>query len=146
MAAGDERRGWLWWVASAAGWSVMGVAVWGIVTEVDVVGFGRWFVGGLLVHDGLVAPLVAIVGMLCARRIGDRRTRDALMWGLWVTLLVVVAWWPSLTGAGLHADNPSILPRPYVRNAAVVAVVVAVVAGLRAGVRRRRPLGEGMRR
>lgn len=146
IEAPAPRRGWLWWAACAAGWAIMAVAVCGLVTQVDVAAFGRWFAGGLLVHDLVVASLVAVAGALLARWIRGSRVRDALTWSVWVVLLAVLAWWPSLTGAGLHADNPSILPRPYVHNAVIVAVIVAVVAVLRAGVRRRGPMPQDPRR
>jgi len=128
----DVDRGPLWWCAFAFGSAMMAVAVAGLAAQVDLVAFVRWLLAGLVVHDAVAVPMVAVAGTLLARRIRDGGVRDAVTWGLWVVALVVITWWPSLAGAGTNTSNPSILPRPYVRNLGIVTVLLALVVAVRA--------------
>lgn len=145
-ASRRERRRWSWWLACAVGWLLMCVAAWGLVTQVDLAAFVRWFGAGLLLHDAIAVPLVLLTGALLARVVGDSRTRDALCWGLWVVALVALVWWPSVVGAGAHPDNPSILPRPYGRNLLLVTAAVAAVVAVRYGAARRALRGGRVKR
>ncbi len=90
-----------------------------------------WVVGGLVIHDGIIAPVVVLVGVLAARR-AEPWLRVPLMWALVVlgplTLIAV----PVLDKPGARPDNPTLLDRNYVMGYAVLVVLVlgttAVVA------------------
>jgi hypothetical protein len=104
----------------------------------------RWVIGGALVHDLFVAPIVTGVALILA-------WRAPAWWGkplaaaAALTAIVVLFSWPVLRGYGRHPGNSSTLPHNYTANLAVVLgavwVVTLTVIGIRAV--RRRQLGEG---
>ncbi|MFF4873355.1 hypothetical protein [Streptomyces sp. NPDC000961] len=82
-----------------------------------------WLAGALVVHDGLLAPLVLAVGLLIAGRPERGLWRGALV----IAGSVVLVTLPLLLRPG-PAPNPSALPLPYGRNLAIVLAAVAVGA------------------
>lgn len=90
-----------------------------------------WAVGGLIAHDGVLAPLVVVLGVLAARRAAPW-LRVPLMWALVVlgplTLIAV----PVLGRPGARADNPTLLDRNYVLGYAVLVVLVLGATALMA--------------
>lgn len=97
--------------------------------------------GGVALHDGLLAPLVVTVAWLGARLLPARLAR-ATGRAAFVSLCLVLVALPALTGAGERADNPSILPRDEWRGLllalAVVWGVTLLLAVTPRPVRRRR--------
>ena len=123
---------------------VVGVAcgLWGLWLMRDFTGeqlrsTGLWLIGGAILHDAVVAPIVVALGVVAARTLPGRlRAPAAIAFLVWATLTVV--FFPVLSGEGGKPGNDTILGRPYVLSWIVmtlVLIVVAVVAGLR---RRRR--------
>lgn len=97
--------------------------------------------GPLVVHDALLAPLVALLGWFAARHLAPALRAPlqvALVVGgslLLVGLPLVIV---QLTGRR-PTDNPSVDPLDYSRNMiALLAVVVAAAAGTGARVAQRR--------
>ncbi|MGW9436867.1 hypothetical protein [Streptomyces sp. NPDC055607] len=84
-----------------------------------------WLAGALVVHDGLLAPLVLAVGLLIAGRSERGLWRGALV----IAGSVVLVTLPLLLRPG-PPPNPSALPLPYGRNLVIVLVAVAVGAVL----------------
>lgn len=100
-----------------------------------------WLGGALVLHDGLIAPLVLAAGFAVAAVPARGPVRGAL---LTAGVLVLVTL-PLLLRPGTP-PNPSALPLPYGRNLAVVLAAVAVAAGAVAVVgrwRRSRPRPSG---
>ncbi len=102
---------------------------------VDQAALLLWLATGVVLHDGLLAPLVVLLGWWTARRVPapERRpvTIAAIVLGT-VTLAAV----PVLLGFGGQPSNPTILDRNYVAGWLVLAVLVALVATASALVRR----------
>jgi hypothetical protein len=99
-----------------------------------------YFAGGLLVHDLLWAPLVALGSLVFVRAV-PARVRAVLQGALIVTATVLLIGYPALNGGGRLPDNPSILPLDYSRNLVIVLSVVWAVTAvliLRAALSRRR--------
>ncbi|MYV65791.1 hypothetical protein GT043_07540 [Streptomyces sp. SID2131] len=84
-----------------------------------------WLAGALVVHDGLLAPLVLAVGLLIAGRSERGLWRGALVIAGSVALVTL----PLLLRPG-PPPNPSALPLPYGRNLVIVLAAVAVGAVL----------------
>lgn len=82
-----------------------------------------WLAGGVVVHDGIVAPLVVGVGLILVRNIPEYArkpfTVGLILWG---TVTIAVA--NVLSGMGGKPDNDTILDRPYVATWLVMTVVV----------------------
>ncbi|MGW1641400.1 hypothetical protein [Streptomyces lavendulae] len=96
-----------------------------------------WLGGAVVVHDGLVAPLVMAIAVLAA--LTGLRLRGAVRAALTVAgSLTAIALPPLLRPAGVA--NPTVLPLDYPRNwllaMAAVALLTLMYAGTRAVVRR----------
>ena len=139
--------GWLFWIGLTLGWGVMAYAVRGALMDsggTNPSQLVRWVIGGALVHDLLIAPIVTGVALLLAWRAPRWWGRPVAAASAFTAILVLFSW-PVLRGYGRHPGNSSTLPRNYTAGLAVVlgAVWVATLAvvGFRA-VRRRQAGGE----
>ncbi|MFJ6050658.1 hypothetical protein [Streptomyces sp. NPDC092307] len=109
-----------------------------LVREPAPLRIALWLAGGVLVHDGLIAPSIVGVGALCAA--AGLRLRGVPRAALIVAgSLTVIALPPLLRPGGVA--NPSVLPLDYPRNwllaMAAIGVLTAGYAGARAWGRRR---------
>jgi hypothetical protein len=135
---------WWRWLFIVPGLAVAGWGVLGLLQNRDDVPFVpwlTWFVGGALVHDLLVAPVVVAVGALLARLL-PRPARAPVVTGLVVSaMLAVIGVLFALDPGGV--PEPGFLPLDYARNLlllvggimlfAAVWAVVAVVRDRRRG-------------
>nr|WSW41728.1 hypothetical protein OG296_00430 [Streptomyces sp. NBC_01001] len=91
-----------------------------------------WLAGAVVVHDGLIAPLViavaALTGALGLRLHGIPRAALIVAGSL-----TAIALPPLLRPGG--AANPTVVPLDYLRNWLLAMAAVAVAAGLWAGTR-----------
>jgi hypothetical protein len=122
----------------ALGLALMGLGAWLVTDQPDPLGVLVWLAGALVLHDGILAPLVLAVGLLLV----GRRRRGPLRGALLVAGSVVLVALPLLVRPGAP-PNPSALPLPYGRNLAIVLAAVTVVTGLLIAVRRRRERRQG---
>ncbi|GGY84172.1 hypothetical protein [Streptomyces omiyaensis] len=107
------------------GVGLIGLGAWLVTAEPAPGVVLVWLAGALVVHDGVLAPLVLTVGLLIARRPGRGLWRGALV----IAGSVVLVTLPLLLRPG-PPPNPSALPLPYGRNLAIVLAAVATGAGL----------------
>ncbi|WP_306330185.1 hypothetical protein [Streptomyces venezuelae] len=103
-----------------------------VVAEPDPAGVLLWLAGAVVLHDGVLAPLVLAVGLLIAARPARGLWRGALI----VAGSVILVTLPLLVRPG-EPPNPSALPLPYGRNLAIVLGAVGAVTGALYLVRRR---------
>jgi hypothetical protein len=89
----------------------------------------KWFIGSLVAHDFIVAPLVFAIGALLVARI-PAAWRAPIQSGLIATGIIVLMSWPLLRGYGRDPRNPSVLPNNYAVNLVIVLAVVWAVVGL----------------
>ena len=94
-----------------------------------VVSIAVWTVGGVAVHDAVIAPLVVLVGVLLVPRLPSW-ARAPVTAGLIVLLSVTLLAIPVIGRFGARPDVPSLLDRPYglLWLAFALVVTVAVVA------------------
>jgi hypothetical protein len=106
------------------GWTNIGRTAW-------------WLVGGVVVHDGFLAPATIVVVVIASRLLPEWARGPAAV-GLVVlgslTLLAI----PVLGRFGARSDNPSLLDRNYTAGWLAVAGVVVAGVGVAAWWRRRR--------
>lgn len=95
-----------------------------------------WMAGALVLHDGVLAPVVLAVGLLVAALPARPVVRGALVTGGALVLVTL----PLLVRPGAP-PNPSALPLPYARNLLLVLAVVAAVALAWVGLTRLRRRG-----
>ena len=115
------------WVGLAIGGPLMAFAPWGLFAEsaaTDPPAFARWFIGGVVVHDLVLAPLVCGAGILLGRALGPP-WRAPVRTGLFASAVVLAVGWAPLWGTGRDRvpDNPSVQPLAY-------GTAVATVLGL----------------
>ncbi|MET1075635.1 MAG: hypothetical protein ABWY11_23505 [Umezawaea sp.] len=128
------------WVIGALGIGLLG---WGAVLLVPVafdspLTLGGWLVGGPILHDAVLAPLVGVAGVLIARVL-PKPWRAPVGAGLVVSGLLVVLAVPYLWRAYSGPVTPGLHDRPYPAGlliALAVVWVVVAVAGLVSGRRR----------
>lgn len=126
----DRRAGPLFWASAAAGWAVIAWGLRGIFQhslDTRPGNLARFVVGGVLLHDLLVAPLVILAGVLLARVVRGR-ARAAVQAALAVSGMVALFSYPLVRGYGLAANNPTSLPHNYTANLLVVLGVVWALA------------------
>lgn len=120
------------WVGLAVGGPVIAFGVAGAVGDAastHPAELARWVVGGALVHDLVLAPIVLGVSWLLGRLAGRRARRPALgpvRWAMATSAVLVLFAWPFVRGYGRNPGVPSLLNRDY--GAGLVAYLVAVWA------------------
>ena len=127
-----HRVGPLFWVSAAAGWAVIAFGLRGIFQHsIDTrpADLARFVVGGALLHDLVVAPLVILAGVLVARYV-RARSRAVVQAALVVSGVVALFSYPLVRAYGLALNNPTSLPHNYARNLLVVLGVVWAVAAI----------------
>lgn len=115
------------------------VLAWGLLLLVDLgpklLAALVWALGGIVVHDALVAPLVVVLGVVAAARTPGW-LRVPLIGLLVVLGPLTLAAVPVLGRFGARYDNPSLLDRPY-WSGYLAIVALAVVVAATVAVRRR---------
>ena len=123
------KRSRAFWPMTIAG---LALSVYGLVgllgdTAVgDTMSWLTYFAGGLIVHDLVWAPFVAL-GSVLLLRVVPMRLRPVLQGTLIVTATVLLVAYPAVSGKGRLANNPSILPLDYPRNLLIVLAAVWAV-------------------
>ncbi len=130
-------------VVGAIGIAFVGIGLRGIVThshDTHPRSWITWVIAAALAHDLILAPAIAIVGLLVGRLV-PRRARAAVQIGLLVSgCVLVVGLTAVLTPGGRHyADNSSLLPLAYGRNLVIVLAIVwtAIAIAIAVALRRR---------
>lgn len=123
----------------AVGLGLMGMG--GLLLFIDVppekyLGIVTWIVVALVIHDGVIAPIVVAIGLGAVRlrvriagpgrpgRVAFAIAQGALLTGAVLTIVTI----PALVSKALGARNPTVLLGEYALALAIVWVIVAVVA------------------
>ncbi|HEY3613368.1 MAG TPA: hypothetical protein VGK92_06660 [Gaiellales bacterium] len=119
----------------------LGLAAWGFrlttVTHVPLHAFGPWFVGGIVAHDLVLAPIVFVGGAL-VRRVVPASVRAPVQVGLILSGVVLVFAIPGLLDKGRDLGNTSKLPNDYPVSVAIVLGAIWAVVLLAAARAHRR--------
>lgn len=108
--------------------------------------WGRFFVGGVIVHDLVFAPVFALVAVLLVGHI-PAAYRSYVQAGVVITALLTLVSLPMVLHPGGRPDDPSTLPLPYGRNLAIaLACIWAAVLVTAVVDRRRRSDGKALSR
>ena len=142
-AGGIERRhpgGPLFWSTTLVGWVVIGLGLRGLFEHrIDTrpANLARFVVGGAILHDLFVAPLVILFGVLVLKVVGGR-ARSIVQAALVVSGTLALFSYPLIRGFAKATHNPSSLPHNYATNLAVALGIVWAVAAAVLIVRLRR--------
>jgi len=109
----------------------LAAAGWGVVLAVDVPEHGSllaWFVSGPLLHDIVIAPLVALLGLALARGAGPAwrapAAVGATLTGVLGVLAIPLLWRPE------SPVNPGLHDRDHLAGLAVAVAVVWLLVGV----------------
>ncbi|AWB93796.1 hypothetical protein C3E78_17135 [Aeromicrobium chenweiae] len=126
----------------------IGSCLWGLwlmrdFTREQLTSEATWFVGVVVLHDAVLAPVVVAVGYGASRLLPEPFRRPvATAFVVWGTL--TVAFFPVLSGEGGKAGNETILGRPYGLSWVVMTLLLAAYAVVTGLLRRRRdPVATG---
>ncbi|MET7718055.1 hypothetical protein [Streptomyces sp. NPDC005407] len=117
-------------VTGALGLALMAVGATLLLTGGQLKDVALWLAGAIVLHDGIIAPLVLGVGLLLAAVPARGTVRGALVVAGCLTMIAL----PPLLRPGAPT-NPSALPLDYLRNWLLVLAAVAVVTGVVLAVR-----------
>lgn len=120
------------WITAAIGWAVIAWGVVGIFSnslDTRPANLAKFVVGGALLHDLVVAPLVILAGVLVVRRV-PAWARGSVQAALAISAIVALFAYPLVRAYGLATNNPTSLPHNYGLNLLIVLAVVWAVAGL----------------
>ncbi|WP_405603701.1 hypothetical protein OG741_32605 [Streptomyces sp. NBC_01410] len=112
-------------VTGALGLALMTVGAVLLVTGGQLKDVALWLAGAIVLHDGIVAPLVLGVGLLLAAVPARGTVRGALVVAGCLTVVAL----PVLLRPGTP-KNPTVLPLDYVRNWLLALAAVAVLTGM----------------
>lgn len=120
----------------ALGTAGIGLAGYGVLrivqnpTVTQPLGLGKWLIGGLILHDGLIAPVVIGVGWLLARLIPARALAFAQAGLVTAALIssigVLLIWRQGKTSA----PSLTLLQQNYTANLLILLAGVAVATAL----------------
>jgi hypothetical protein len=100
----------------------------------------KWLIGGVVLHDGLLAPATIVVGTVVLRLLNPGRWAAPVVIAGIVLGTVTLAAIPVLGRFGARSDNATLLDRDYLAGWLVfVAVVVGVSLGVTLVRGRQRP-------
>ena len=131
-------------VLGAAGLALLGNGAYGLLTSPQTSppeAVGQWLVGGLILHDALLAPAVYVLGAIACRFTSARwrgRLAALLLIGGSLTLISL----PEVLRQGRNA-NPTVLPLDYARNIGLLLGALVTAMALYSAVdaaRRRRTI------
>lgn len=116
----------------------VGFGLWGLwlmrdFTSGQLVSLVTFLVGGVVLHDAILAPITVGLGVIAARLLPSHfRAAAAGAFLIWATL--TVAFFNVLSGRGGKPDDSTVLHRPYLLSWLVLTGVllgVMIVAALR---------------
>ncbi|MFJ8141483.1 hypothetical protein [Streptomyces sp. NPDC096013] len=114
----------------AAGLALMGVGASLLADVRDLTGVLVWLGGAVVLHDGLIGPLVLLAGLALVRGGARGTVRGALVVAGALTVVAL----PVLLRPGRRA-NASVLPLDYPRNWLIAMAAVGAVTALALAVR-----------
>ena len=132
MKADAERTSVGFWIGLAVGGAVTLYGLHGLLTArggLTPREFVGWFIGGDILHDAVVAPIVCLAGVAIVRW-APASLRAPLRSGLFISAIVLFVAWAPLHGYGHDSapGNSSVQPLDY--TTAVLTVLALVWAGV----------------
>jgi hypothetical protein len=101
------------------------------------INFSVWFVGGNLIHDLVVAPLVLVVAA-ALRRLAPARFLGPVQWASALTGIVLLLALIPLAGWGRSPRQPTVQPLNYAPGTALVLGTIWLTAAIWIALRSRR--------
>jgi len=132
LARPAEDRGALFWLSAAAGWALIAWGVRGALhhhIDTRPPEMARFFIGGVVLHDLVFAPLVLAAGFVAGRAVKGR-WRAPVQAALFISGCAALFAWPEVRDYARILHNPSSLPHNYTANLLIVCGVACVGTAL----------------
>jgi hypothetical protein len=132
------KRGRLFWISAVVGWAFIGWGLRGVFhyhIDTRPGELARFFIGGALIHDLILAPVVLLVGYVVVR-VAPAGWRAYVQAALIISGLLILFTYPEVRDYARVLHNPTSLPHNYTANLAIVIGVVWGVTGLVAVIHR----------
>ena len=126
------RQGAGFWIGLVLGAPVVGSGVRGVLDAlpgVQLTSFLRWFVGGAILHDLLVAPLVCLMAWGVVR-IVPAVAAGPVQGALLASGVVGLVSWPFVRGYGITPGEPSFLSLDYAASVLVIWAAIWLIAAV----------------
>ena len=133
----DEVGGPRFWICAALGGGVIAFGLIGLLGDPRAGSLTSWLtflLGGLFLHDGVLAPAVVGASVTLAL-LAPRRVRPALQVTAFIAGMILLVAIPVVGTWGELPGNPSLLPRDYGAGLAValgIVLLTGAVAAMRA--------------
>ncbi len=137
----EDDGGRLFWVCAVVGLGVIGFGLAGLLNARLIGSIASWatyLVGGLLVHDAVLAPIVVAISVVLIYLVPSR-IRPAVQGTLVVAGSVALVAIPVVGGWGRKPDNPTLLPRDYGLGLAIAIAIILAAGAIAAARAARRP-------
>jgi hypothetical protein len=111
-----------------SGLGLLGFGLYRLATEVPIADLAvlvGWLIGAVLIHDGVLSPIVLAVGRALAHL--PPRGRRYVQWALITSAVVTVIAVPLIYRRGSQPASKALLQKNY---AAHLALLVAMIAGV----------------
>lgn len=92
----------------------------------NLIALAMWMIGAIVIHDGILSPLVVALGYVLRRFVPDR-ARRYLQAALIMAALVTVVATPMLYLRGSQPGVKALLLRNYGANLTLIISIIAVV-------------------
>ena len=125
-----NRRRPSFWIGAAVGWGFIVFGLRGVLhhsLDTRPSQLVRFWIGGALAHDLLLAPLVLAAGAGLTRLVAAR-WRATVQRALVICGPLALFAYPEVRGYGHVLRNPTSLPHNYAANLLLILVVVGVVS------------------
>jgi len=132
-------RGRLFWIGTAAGWAIILYGLRGVFhhsLDTRPSQLARFWIGGAVLHDLVLAPAVLGIGVGLAR-LAPRRRRATLQQALIICGPLALFAYPEIRGYAHILRNPTSLPHNYTVNLLLVTGAVIGAVAITAFIRRR---------
>ena len=124
-----HRRGVAFWAGAVVGWAFIGWGLRGVFhhhLDTRPGQLARFFVGGALVHDLILAPTVLALGVVISR-VAPARARAWVQAVLLICGCLALFTYPEVRDYARILHNPTSLPYNYTANLFVACGIVAVM-------------------
>jgi hypothetical protein len=127
-AEAQQSYGPVFWIGLVIGWAVIGWGLAGVLQSVWLkdrpLRVLWWVLGGLVVHDALLAPFLTLAAIALGLAISKPRVRGPIAAGLVLSGVVVLFSYPLWRGFGRRAANETILPLDYPHNVGIIVLAI----------------------
>lgn len=133
----EAPSGAVFWVLSALGAAIIGFGIYGVIHDSKLtvpVSFIKWMVGGLILHDLVLAPLVILAGA-GLRRFLPGRFRAPVQAALALAGVLALLSVPVIGAYGASRANPTVIYSHHYTRALIILFAI-LLAGAAFGVLR----------